>query len=173
MITAEDAVTALEPLGFAAADIRRVHAQTSGTSLEETANLLMLLTDASAPAESSLPNSRKFKLVLVVNSTLSMSAGKVAAQCSHAALGAVISSAASPSVIREWQEQGEPIVVVASGDQRFDEMQRKCKEERITTFLVCDAGRTEVASGSETVLAVGPADAVAVDRITGVLRLYK
>jgi peptidyl-tRNA hydrolase len=37
-----------------------------------------------------------------------------------------------------------------------DEIEAKAKQAGIVTYLVLDAGRTQVASGSKTVLAVGP-----------------
>ena len=40
-------------------------------------------------------------------------------------------------------------------------------------FVVQDAGRTEVAPGSRTVLAVGPAPASRVDQVTGRLKLLR
>jgi peptidyl-tRNA hydrolase len=37
-----------------------------------------------------------------------------------------------------------------------DEIEAKAQQAGIVTYLVLDAGRTQVASGSKTVLAVGP-----------------
>ena len=38
--------------------------------------------------------------------------------------------------------------------------------------LVRDAGRTQVAAGTATVLAVGPGNAALIDQLTGHLKLY-
>ena len=42
----------------------------------------------------------------------------------------------------------------------------------LPTCLVADAGRTEVAPGTETVLGVGPGEVSVVDQITGALSLF-
>lgn len=41
----------------------------------------------------------------------------------------------------------------------------------LPTFVVADAGRTQVLAGSRTVLAIGPGLRASVDSITGKLRL--
>ena len=43
--------------------------------------------------------------------------------------------------------------------------------QRLPCYLVADAGRTQVAAGSHTVLAIGPAPESVIDGITGNLRL--
>ena len=48
---------------------------------------------------------------------------------------------------------------------------RAAEDAGIFTYLVVDAGRTQIAPGSRTVLAVGPAPKSLVDKITGHLRL--
>ena len=53
------------------------------------------------------------KMVLVVRSDLQMGKGKAAAQCAHAALGAYkIAKAKSPKVLRSWERNGQPKVVL-------------------------------------------------------------
>jgi peptidyl-tRNA hydrolase, PTH2 family len=42
----------------------------------------------------------------------------------------------------------------------------------ITFYLVVDAGRTQIASGSRTVLAIGPAPVAVLDEFTKHLKLY-
>jgi PTH2 family peptidyl-tRNA hydrolase len=41
----------------------------------------------------------------------------------------------------------------------------------IPTFEVHDAGRTQIAAGSKTILAIGPAVRSDIDKVTGHLRL--
>lgn len=45
------------------------------------------------------------------------------------------------------------------------------KEKGIFTSIIRDAGRTQIAPGSKTVLAVGPGLATAVDEVTSQLKL--
>jgi peptidyl-tRNA hydrolase len=49
---------------------------------------------------------------------------------------------------------------------------KQLKNGQTVDKLVLDAGRTQVAAGSKTVLAVGPAPKTKIDTITGNLKLY-
>jgi peptidyl-tRNA hydrolase, PTH2 family len=42
----------------------------------------------------------------------------------------------------------------------------------LTAKVVHDAGRTQIAAGSATVLGIGPAPKSLIDQVTGSLRLY-
>jgi len=46
------------------------------------------------------------------------------------------------------------------------------EEAGVPYYVVVDAGRTQIAAGSRTVLAVGPAPKKLVDQVTGSLKLY-
>ena len=46
------------------------------------------------------------------------------------------------------------------------------KSQKLITSLIFDAGRTQIAAGSMTVLAVGPGPASVIDSVTGHLKLY-
>ena len=52
-----------------------------------------------------------------------------------------------------------------------DELAAAAKAARLPHFVVEDAGRTQVAAGSCTVIAIGPAPESAVNAVTGALRL--
>ena len=60
-----------------------------------------------------------------------------------------------------------------NSEQEIDEIERKAAEAGLPTFLVQDAGRTEVEPGSKTVLCIGPALVSKVDPITRHLPLLK
>ncbi|KAJ8602297.1 hypothetical protein CTAYLR_007855 [Chrysophaeum taylorii] len=116
------------------------------------------------------------KMVLVVRSDISMSPGKIAAQSCHAALGAYRAALEmTPDVALRWVDAGEKVVVARSpptADATFlAQRQSDARNAGLPAFVVSDAGRTEVAPGTETVLAVGPGDAPTVDTITKDLRL--
>jgi hypothetical protein len=51
------------------------------------------------------------------------------------------------------------------------ELAQKAKSAGLPLYIVHDAGRTQVAAGSQTVLAVGPGPASLVDSVTGHLSL--
>lgn len=116
------------------------------------------------------------KLVVVVNCALRMGTGKIAAQVSHGALGAYRDLAASghERILQAWQREGEKTVVV--GAENADEILRlraRAAEAGLPCHVIRDAGRTEVAPNSLTVMAIGPAPRTAIDPLTGALKLLR
>jgi PTH2 family peptidyl-tRNA hydrolase len=76
-----------------------------------------------------------FKMVVVVRADLGMSAGKIAAQCVHAALAAYRQSQVRATPwLRAWESQGEATICLqCSGD---DELQVLKTTERATCRLL-------------------------------------
>ena len=114
-----------------------------------------------------------FKLLLCVNMSLQMGKGKIAAQCGHATLGAYRSASRHcNSGIRWWQRTGQAkIAVKVENDTAMHDLQTKAKALGLITYIVEDAGRTQIAAGSQTVLAIGPAPVKIIDQITSHLKL--
>lgn len=113
------------------------------------------------------------KMVLVVRQDLGMKAGKVAAQCSHAAVGAYSEQAKrGSSNLKAWEAQGQPKVCLkASGLEELERVKAQAEGARLPTFIVQDAGRTQIDPGSSTVVAVGPGPSSKIDSVTGHLKL--
>jgi PTH2 family peptidyl-tRNA hydrolase len=63
------------------------------------------------------------------------------------------------------------IAVKVPKELEFVELISKAKALGIVYYLVRDAGRTQIAAGSKTVLALGPAPKDILDKITGHLKL--
>ncbi|XP_076068000.1 peptidyl-tRNA hydrolase 2, mitochondrial-like isoform X2 [Oratosquilla oratoria] len=118
--------------------------------------------------------SGQHKLVLVVRSDLKMGKGKVAAQCSHATLKAYKQVKQNqPGILRTWEMNGQPKVVVKiDNEEDLIELTATARTVGLTTSLIQDAGRTQIAPGSRTVLGVGPGPSDLVDQVTGHLKLY-
>ncbi|KAK1138887.1 peptidyl-tRNA hydrolase 2, mitochondrial-like [Acipenser oxyrinchus oxyrinchus] len=118
--------------------------------------------------------SGEFKMILVVRSDLKMGKGKVAAQCSHAAVSAYKQvQRRNPELLKQWEYCGQPKVVVKVPDEdSLIEILASAKELGLPVSLIQDAGRTQIAPGSRTVLGVGPGPADLVDKVTGHLKLY-
>mmetsp|Transcript_32958 Transcript_32958/g.104319 ORF Transcript_32958/g.104319 Transcript_32958/m.104319 type:complete len:454 (-) Transcript_32958:505-1866(-) len=116
----------------------------------------------------------ELKLVLAVRTDLDMNKGKIAAQCCHAALEAYRRGMqASPEAVVAWEGCGEPTICVKApkGQDQLNALEAVARACDVPACRVVDAGRTQVASGTTTVLAVGPAPAGIVDLVTGRLRL--
>jgi peptidyl-tRNA hydrolase, PTH2 family len=111
------------------------------------------------------------KMVLLVQNALKMSPGKVASQSVHAALGAV--RTARMIDVEQWTGTAEKAVCLAVESEAA--MQAMCAQARqlgLNVHECFDAGRTEVESGSRTVVAIGPHREDMIDPVTGHLRLY-
>lgn len=114
-----------------------------------------------------------YKMVLCVNMSLKMEKGKIAAQCAHAALGAFkTASQHSVSAVRWWQRTGQAkIAVKINSDLHMEELSVLARKAGLVTYIVMDAGRTQIAAGSKTVLAIGPAPVKIIDKFTSSLKL--
>jgi len=110
------------------------------------------------------------KQVIVVREDLDLSRGKTAAQAAHASLGAY--RKVGKDVKRSWEKKGEKKVVVGVEDEEgLLEVKRNAENRNLPTYLVKDAGRTEISKGTTTSLAVGPAENDKIDKVTGHLSL--
>lgn len=113
---------------------------------------------------------RRIKQVIVVDSSLGLPPGKLAAQVAHAAVLAFLR--ASPSLQRAWLETGmAKIVLACASPEALAALAERATAEGLAVGLVRDAGRTVVSAGTATCVGVGPDDAVRVDKITGTLKL--
>ncbi|KAI3457864.1 hypothetical protein Pfo_014527 [Paulownia fortunei] len=113
-----------------------------------------------------------FKMVLVVRNDLKMGKGKIAAQCSHATLGLykkILNRA--PKSLNRWEMCGQvKVVVKIESEDDILVLQERAKSLNLPTHITIDAGRTQIAPNSRTVMAIlGPADLV--DDVTGGLKL--
>lgn len=167
-------------LGIPEAAARRALALTGGHSAEAAAQLYFSSgldsqdEDEAQGSDVSLLPSRYYKMVFVVNMELSMGAGKIAAQVGHAAIGLFQLVHEKPSqrdMINQWDEHGAKKVVLqgANTDQLL-ELHALALSLELPTYLVQDAGRTQVPAGSQTVLAIMGEEEL-VNQVTGQLKL--
>jgi peptidyl-tRNA hydrolase, PTH2 family len=111
------------------------------------------------------------KLTIVVRADLGMGRGKIAAQASHAAVSAALASVGSAD-FRAWLRDGQPKVVLrASSGDELDSLAAQASAAGLPVQVIHDAGRTQVAEGTPTCCAIGPAEASRIDAITGELPL--
>lgn len=116
---------------------------------------------------------QKYKLVLVVRNDLKMGKGKIAAQCSHAAVAAYKQvKQKDPGSLNQWEILGQPKVVVkVESEEELLSIAAISRSKGLVTTVIRDAGRTQIAPGSKTVLGVGPARTELVDEVTNHLKL--
>ena len=112
-------------------------------------------------------------MVLVTRDDLKLSKGKLAAQCSHAAVNCAIKARKKAVRLYErWNNVGARKIVVRADDEAH---LRQLYAKALTAGLVCDlvkdAGHTEIPPGTVSVLGIGPSPRLAVDAITGDLKL--
>ncbi|PKI75285.1 peptidyl-tRNA hydrolase 2, mitochondrial [Punica granatum] len=113
-----------------------------------------------------------FKMVLVVRNDLKMGKGKIAAQCSHATLGLYKKLLhRAPRALNRWEMSAQPKVVVKiESEEDMLVLQERAKSLKLPTHITIDAGRTQIAPNSRTVMAIlGPVEVV--DNVTGGLKL--
>lgn len=111
------------------------------------------------------------KLALLVRTDLDMGRGKIAVQVAHAAVLAVLASRGS-SDCEAWLDEGQPKVVLrVSGDEELSRYAVAARAAGLPVELVRDAGRTQLAPGTLTCCAIGPAETARVDALTGGLSL--
>lgn len=116
------------------------------------------------------------KMIFVVNMELNMGRGKQCAQVAHAALGLYldIQDSRNDSHLAEmvqWMTMGQKkIVVKGNSTEHLKDLKAQAKSAGLPAHLVTDAGCTQIAPGSKTVLALFGRNEE-LDKITGSLKL--
>jgi peptidyl-tRNA hydrolase, PTH2 family len=96
-----------------------------------------------------------YKMILAVNTDLAMGKGKIAAQCGHAAVGCYrVAHRRIPHAVQAWNLTGCAKIAVKCPEREYTALLEKCRTYGIPYYLVEDAGRTQIAAGSKTVLAL-------------------
>lgn len=110
------------------------------------------------------------KQAILIRTDLKLPKGKAATQAAHASVEAVLRSSAE--TVDGWRAQGMKKVVLKIPDEptllRF---QQEAKRRGLVASIITDAGKTVVAPGTRTALAIGPAPEEKVDAVVGNLSL--
>jgi PTH2 family peptidyl-tRNA hydrolase len=110
------------------------------------------------------------KQLILVREDLKLPKGKMAAQCAHASVEAVLKS--DKAMVKEWRSEGMGKIVVKVEDKKeLYKYLQIAKDSGLITALITDAGKTVIAPGTETCLGIGPDEEEKIDRITGSLKL--
>ncbi|ODV79862.1 peptidyl-tRNA hydrolase [Suhomyces tanzawaensis NRRL Y-17324] len=168
---------------------RRTKARSSSTASGASSDIT---TDASSESEESEDegidvDSRplnevpgEVRMTLIVRQDLKMGKGKAAAQCLHATLALYKkitnpeSEAYNPEMVQRWEYgNGQAkITLQVPNQEEMDTLFAQAISLGINSYIVHDAGRTQIAAGSATVLGLGPAPKAVIDEITSNLKLY-
>lgn len=101
--------------------------------------------------------------------------GKIAAQCSHATLACYkyfLSHAPKSPLLKRWEQLGQAkIALQVPSEEEMQMLQAQAISLGLCSQVIHDAGRTQIASGSATVLGVGPGPKSVIDKVTGHLKL--
>lgn len=115
-----------------------------------------------------------YKMVIVVRCDLKMKPGKVAAQVGHGVLGAYkLAMRVCPQEVENWERIGQMKAVLrCESEKELMDIYHNAVKANLPAEYIKDAGRTQIAPGSTTVCAIGPAPFDKLDKITGHLKLY-
>lgn len=101
--------------------------------------------------------------------------GKIAAQCGHATLACYkhfLKHDPKSKILRRWERGGQmKIALQAKSEEDLDTLQATAISLGLVAEVIADAGRTQIASGSHTVLGIGPGPASVINQVTGTLKL--
>ncbi|KAK9791153.1 hypothetical protein WJX73_005832 [Symbiochloris irregularis] len=109
------------------------------------------------------------KLAIVVNKSLDMGPAKIAQHCAHATLAQFkkLHKKRDPG-LRRWEMAQAPKVIVGADDEEaMQELRNQARNQELSSFMVQDGN----GSNDLTVLAIGPGDGNAIDRVVGHLKL--
>lgn len=112
------------------------------------------------------------KQIIVVNESLKLPRGKLAAQVAHAAVAALLQ--ASEKAKRRWLADGMPKVVLkGESAEELKQLEEAAQRRGIPACLITDAGKTVVPAGTITCLGLGPALENELDELTRDLKLVR
>lgn len=110
------------------------------------------------------------KQVIIVNGSLKLPKGKLAAQVAHAAVASFLDADATAQ--RQWLNSGMPkIVLKAATEIELIDIQQQAVACNLPAHLIRDAGKTVVEAGTITCLGLGPAEPAKIDALTTHLKL--
>jgi len=120
------------------------------------------------------------KQVIIIRKDLGMRRGKECSQAAHAAMAFMINRARktggwTPTATEtKWLTEGQTkITLQISSEEEMMQIYNSAIDSGIPAHVITDAGRTEFAGvATKTCLALGPAEAEEIDKLTGNLKLY-
>lgn len=104
-----------------------------------------------------MESEQELKMWVAIRTDLKMSVGKIAAQVGHAFMSLGFDNCNSEIIEQYMKEGATPkITVQVSSEIGLRRVRAESGEAGIWSFMVVDAGRSEVEAGSPTVCVFGP-----------------
>jgi PTH2 family peptidyl-tRNA hydrolase len=112
----------------------------------------------------------EYKQVILVRNDLKLPKGKLAVQVAHASVEAVLKS--RKETVSKWHNSGAKKVALKIADKKeLFAFKQMAEEAGLTTAVITDAGKTVIAPGTVTCMAIGPDEEEIIDKISGKLKL--
>ncbi|ORY18819.1 peptidyl-tRNA hydrolase PTH2-domain-containing protein [Clohesyomyces aquaticus] len=131
--------------------------------------------DETEPLSDFAGHNEECKLVLVVRTDLGMTKGKIGAQCGHATLAcykSFLRNSPNSPILKRWERSGQmKVALQVKSEEELETLQAQALSLGLCAHIIHDAGRTQIASGSATVLGIGPGPKGIIDQVTGSLKL--
>ncbi|NQU99023.1 peptidyl-tRNA hydrolase [Candidatus Woesearchaeota archaeon] len=110
------------------------------------------------------------KQAILIRQDLKLPKGKAAAQAAHASVEAVLRS--EKEKVKDWRKEGMAKIVLKVADlKELHKYNQLAKDAGVRTAVVTDAGKTVVAPGTTTCIAIGPDEDEEIDSIISELKL--
>ena len=111
----------------------------------------------------------ELKQVILIRNDLKLPKGKMAAQAAHASVEAALKS----EFLKQWQMQGQKKVVLkVNNDKELVKYFQLAKDQGFACSLITDAGKTVIAPGTVTCIAIGPDEEEELDAVISELKLF-
>lgn len=115
------------------------------------------------------------KMVFLVRTDLNMGKGKIASQVAHAAIQLYKASLKNKNpYLNMWLTWGQPKIVLKvykDCETTLNNIYKDALNNNLMTCKIYDSGKTQIESGSLTVVAIGPGRVVDIDKITSQFKL--
>lgn len=114
-----------------------------------------------------------YKQALIMRSDLKIGKGKIAVQCSHAAVSTAEEARNHfPQWWKAWLQEGQRKIALKVPDlATLLHLEDMARRNRLPVYLVRDMGLTQVPPETVTCIGIGPAPANLVDKLTSSLSL--
>lgn len=114
----------------------------------------------------------EYKQVIVMRKDLNMRKGKMIAQGAHASMMVVLNFQTDIFVQKWLSQKFAKIVVSVDSEKELQEIHEKALTSGLRSFMIQDSGYTEFNGvPTNTCIAIGPAPAEWIDKVTGHLKL--